>query len=556
MPRWRSAVAAVDWRFVAAWLATLTMIWVTYAFAHRAVVENMERDLRQRLETDTLVLEDHASRALDGVVSNLEAVAALSDSQELANKEKFSRRLRDLLFDDTVVRSLSLVDAQGFVVVSSNLSNVGQRVTQTVLASLGPLPLQPRKGVRFTSSEGQRDVTDPLTVSPAGDAAQMLWLAHIDAGTSDLVAHRWIATINSGFFQNFWSAATPGNDFQLGLFDYNGQRLVSLGRGPADTGLWARGLQAALQVRESGEVAVDGLEDWLVRYRASARHPLVFAMFVDRTLRLEEQFDRTSALRFSALGGSLLASMVIGLFYLGSRRHHRYAWANKQLRQQAHTDALTGLANRRAFDEFVPQELTRAGALGLPLSLLVMDLDHFKIINDRFGHAEGDAVLKEMAKRWQTLLRSSDLIARIGGEEFCVMLPGTGIRQAETVALKLLEETRRKDVAVPGLAPLVPVTVSIGLIGFDACPADADVDTLLKVADSALYRAKVSGRNQAVAVSLYGEHEDRMKFHLLGDKEETIVQIDGSAWLRPDTRPSVAAPANDQQLAEGTEKDK
>lgn len=493
---WRAFLDLGGWRFFAVWLAILALIWVSYAFAHRAIVESMERDLEQRLATDTLVLEDHASRALDGVVSRLEAVAALSAGRDLADKQKFSQQLRDLLFDDTIVRSLSLVDANGFIVVSSNLAHMGQRVTEHVWVSIGPPPAQPRKAVRFGSSLAQRDLTDPPAQSVTDDAATLVWLVQIDARNSDLVGHRWIAAINPGFFQNFWSAATPSKDFQVGLFSYTGQRLVSLSRGPAAAARVGQGVQAALQVRESGEVVLPGLDDWLIRYRASARHPLAFVMWVSRASQAQEQQDRTAAVRWSALISSMLASAVIGLFYLSSRRHHRFVSANKQLHEQAHTDALTGLANRRAFDDWVPRELSRAAARGLPISLMVLDLDHFKSVNDRFGHLAGDEVLKELATRWKTLLRSGDLIARMGGEEFCVLLPGTGVRQAETVARKLLEEARREGVAIPGLASLVPVTLSIGLVGFDTCPADPDARALLQAADAALYRAKQSGRDR------------------------------------------------------------
>ena len=89
-------------------------------------------------------------------------------------------------------------------------------------------------------------------------------------------------------------------------------------------------------------------------------------------------------------------------------------------------------------------------------------------------------------------------IARIGGEEFCVVRPGTGVRQAEFVALKLIEATRGEAVAIPGAADPLPVTVSIGLLGLDACPGDADLASLLQAADAALLRAKEGGRNQFV----------------------------------------------------------
>jgi diguanylate cyclase (GGDEF)-like protein len=488
----------VEWRFVAIWVATLALIWVTYAFAHRAIVKSMELDLAQRLQTYTLLLEDHASRALDGVVSRLEALAALSGRGDLADRDKFSQQLRDLLFDDTIVRSLSLVDANGMIVVSSNRASVGRQVTEPIGASIGPPPAQPRKGARFSGSLAQRDLTEVPAPSVPGNAAPMIWLAQMDAKTSDLAGHRWIVAINSGFFQNFWSAATRSSDFQAGLFSYTGQRLVSLDQGSETSARVGQGVQEALQARESGELVLPGRNDWLIRYRASARHPLAFVMWVSRASQAQEQAERTAALRWAALAGSLVATAVIALFFISSLRQRRFAWANQELQQQAYTDVLTGLANRRAFNHLMPQVLTRAASQGLPFSLMVLDMDHFKSVNDRWGHLAGDAVLQEMAARWKAVLRSQDFIARIGGEEFCVVLPGTGLRQAEFVALKLIEATRREPVAIPGAADPLAVTVSIGLLGLDACPGDADLESLLQAADAALLRAKEGGRNQFV----------------------------------------------------------
>lgn len=527
-------VNALDWRFVAAWLATLTLIWTTYAFAHRAIVESMERDLQERIETHTLLFEDQASRALDGVVSRMEAVAELSAGQELSERQKFSQRLQDLILDDTVVRSLSLIDAQGYIVVSSNLSSVGQRVAKSVLESIGPPPFQARKGVRFSSSLVQRDLTEPPREHLIEGASQSIWLGQIDARNTDLTAHRWIVAINSGFFRNFWDTAIRTNDVQVGLFSYAGQPLVTLGQGPGLTVGLAEAIENSLRIREKGEVNAKAFNDWIIRYRASIRHAVAFVMLVDRTVQLQKQVDRTSVLRMSALAGSLLATAVIWLFYRSFRRYHRFAWANKILRQHAHTDALTGLANRRAFDELVPQELTRSGSLGLPFSLLILDLDHFKKINDRFGHPAGDAVLQEVGRRWQGVIRSDDLIARIGGDEFCVVLPATGVQQARAVALKLLENTRRKAVAAPSVAPLLKINVSIGLVAFDACPDDLDVATLLRAADAALYRAKENRRNQIAAAVFPRKQGGSLSFIEFGQVKTVEASEDDTQWVYAD----------------------
>lgn len=497
----RCKVNAVALRYLALWLAILALIWAAYGFARSAIIDNMERYLQHRLETDTLVLEDHASRALDAVVSRLEAVAALSTLEELNHSRVFSRTLKDMLFDDTTVRSLSLVNAQGLIVASSNLSNVGRPVSQAAWASIGRAAPQSGSAVHFGGALAQRDLPE----LPAHESeSQAIWLGQIEAKAADLAGYRWVAAINTRFFQNFWSAALRRQDVQVGLFNYQGMPLVALGQGPANAAYVAHGLAQALQMRESGELRLEPLSDWRIRYRASSRHPTVFVMFVDQRVQVAQQIERTGTLRWAAWGGSLLATAVIGLFYVIARRYRRTVRMSTQLRQDAQTDALTGLANRRAFNEWAPLELSRAAALGAPLSLMLLDLDHFKSINDQFGHAAGDVVLLVMASRWQALLRSRDLIARIGGEEFCLVLPGTGYSQAQAVAQRLIDETRKEPVILPASETALPVTVSIGVVGIDACPADLTLASLMAMADSALYRAKEKGRNQLEAIAWPG----------------------------------------------------
>jgi len=161
-----------------------------------------------------------------------------------------------------------------------------------------------------------------------------------------------------------------------------------------------------------------------------------------------------------------------------------------RLRRLATTDPLTGLSNRRHFFERGAQELRRAARYRRPLALLMLDIDHFKSVNDRFGHEAGDAVLRDLAERLRTGLRSSDLPGRIGGEEFAALLPETTAEQAEGLAERL-----RAAIAASPLGPGARITVSLGVAL--ALPASEDsIDAVLRRADAALYRAKAGGRNQ------------------------------------------------------------
>jgi diguanylate cyclase (GGDEF)-like protein len=167
---------------------------------------------------------------------------------------------------------------------------------------------------------------------------------------------------------------------------------------------------------------------------------------------------------------------------------------NAELAEQSETDALTGVANRRRFDRALAEESNRAQRHGIALSLLLLDIDHFKAYNDRLGHPAGDRCLRQVADTVRTLgQRSSDLLARFGGEEFVLLLPHMAASEAEQHAHRL--RTALANAALPHPASPVAgvVTVSIGIA--EHRPGD-DGATLLARADAAMYVAKNSGRNR------------------------------------------------------------
>lgn len=172
------------------------------------------------------------------------------------------------------------------------------------------------------------------------------------------------------------------------------------------------------------------------------------------------------------------------------------AW--ESVNDMAMRDALTGLDNRRRFMPAAQRELDLAHRHQQPLALMVLDVDHFKAINDAFGHLSGDEVLIEVARRCQRALRTTDLLARWGGEEFIMLLPNTALPQARQLA----ERVRAAMVAPPRMTVNgveVQVTASLGAAG--AAPGQAlSLDELIKRADIALYQAKETGRDR-VSVS-------------------------------------------------------
>jgi len=172
----------------------------------------------------------------------------------------------------------------------------------------------------------------------------------------------------------------------------------------------------------------------------------------------------------------------------------------RSLEEQSVTDALTGLKNRRFFDERFPEEFRRAQRYGDPVSLMMIDLDHFKQVNDQFGHQMGDVVLRDAAQVIKASVRDPDICARYGGEEFAVILPKTHLSGALTVAERvwrgLKEKVYRQEVPAVGQAGMVEVrvTASIGLAFFPSKDI-LSAELLVKFADEALYQAKRSGRN-------------------------------------------------------------
>jgi diguanylate cyclase (GGDEF)-like protein/PAS domain S-box-containing protein len=164
------------------------------------------------------------------------------------------------------------------------------------------------------------------------------------------------------------------------------------------------------------------------------------------------------------------------------------------LEQLATRDGLTGLANRRCFDDTLHAEWARALRQKTPLSLLMVDVDNFKAYNDAHGHLGGDECLKRIATAVASEMRANDLVARYGGEEFAVILPNQSLKGAAIVAERI--RTRVEQLQVPNrLAPTQHVTVSIGAATAIAGPG-TDASQLVAIADAALYRAKHLGRNR------------------------------------------------------------
>jgi diguanylate cyclase (GGDEF)-like protein len=238
---------------------------------------------------------------------------------------------------------------------------------------------------------------------------------------------------------------------------------------------WATA-QERLPLETAAEAEFDRIDAALADLLAARRAHIAEAA------RVEHRADRVARVGVLAAGS---LGLVLGLLLtlVAWRSMSTNALLMRKLSQLAREDGLTGVANRRTLDERLPQEMARAIRQKYALSVVMIDLDHFKRFNDRRGHAAGDALLRNAAQAWLRQLRPSDLLARYGGEEFTLVLPACGEEQAERM--------------VERLQPLVPdkQTFSAGIATWNGMDGPQE---LLAAADRALLQAKRGGRNRIV----------------------------------------------------------
>ncbi|MBW2100798.1 MAG: sensor domain-containing diguanylate cyclase [Deltaproteobacteria bacterium] len=164
---------------------------------------------------------------------------------------------------------------------------------------------------------------------------------------------------------------------------------------------------------------------------------------------------------------------------------------HEELKRLADTDGLTGLYNRRYLLEKLDREVCRARSYNRPLSLIMIDADYFKSVNDRYGHDVGDRVLRQIAGTCRNILRENDILGRVGGEEFAVILPGADLEKARQVAERLRSGVENNRLSIQNGE--VRITISVGLAQLNSTALDTK--NLMKQADTALYCAKRNGRN-------------------------------------------------------------
>ncbi len=222
---------------------------------------------------------------------------------------------------------------------------------------------------------------------------------------------------------------------------------------------------------------------------------VVYAKF--SPVQFSQPFDLVVPVIFFC--GAIFVFVVCSL----SLRTTRDIMQNYALKQENITDSLMGIFNRRYLDRRLKDETERALNYAHPLSIFLIDIDHFKQVNDNYGHQVGDLVLKNIAQNIKESLRESDVLARYGGEEFVVILPRTQVSTSYTLAERLRHVVANSQLVLPGESDIdilsIGVTVSVGVAGLTSkCK---DYQCLIKNADRALYQAKQNGRNQVIMSS-------------------------------------------------------
>ncbi|PTD95764.1 sensor domain-containing diguanylate cyclase [Pseudothauera lacus] len=251
------------------------------------------------------------------------------------------------------------------------------------------------------------------------------------------------------------------------------------------------------------EVATGAIHDRLLLDQALRliKDPEAFlarveALYADPTLHDVSEIalndDRTLERHSTALWDEQQRYLGRVWFFRDISERKRY---EHLLEAQSNRDPLTGVANRRCFFKRAQEEFARARRTGMALSVIMIDIDRFKRINDRRGHASGDEVLRHLCDSARVLMRESDLLARLGGEEFAILAPDTTVDGAVLLAERLRQHITAQPV-VCGDGP-VSYTISAGIGMLDA--TDASIEGVLRRADNALYAAKRAGRNRAMA---------------------------------------------------------
>jgi diguanylate cyclase (GGDEF)-like protein len=480
-------------------LASLT-IWKVLSSRDRALEEvNVHGlNLTQALETYSEGIVRQSSLLLLGLVERLETEG--SGPMQIQRLSALINRQQPLM---PQMSGITIYDRQGHWLMSSNR----------------PIPAGANSSDRAYFIHHRDDPSrEPFIGPPIRSRSNQEWVITVSRRFNDdrgEFAGVVAVTLGVENFLRLFGKLDIGQDGAIGLSYTDGTLLVrypfreqDMGRNFSKSPIYAKYLVDQSVGTASYTSSLDGVER-LYAFRKSEKLPLITTVAIGKR-------EALAAWRTEALLSAVVVAGLLGLtgligwcLILDIRRRtqvegelriaqQQLLGSNRQLELLAMKDALTGLANRRCFDQTLATEARRAQRDGSSLALLMIDIDYFKRFNDALGHVAGDACLQAVARVLdECVRRPSDLVARYGGEEFAVIMPATDIDGAAVVAQLIIERLQQANIAHPS-SPVARVSLSIGIAAARGSRLDP-AHGLIESADQALYQAKTAGRNRFMA---------------------------------------------------------
>lgn len=468
-------------------------------------MSSRERTLEE-IDTHSLNLTQALSTYSEGIVRQ-SALILLGLVERLETEGSGPRQIE---------RLKQLVDRQQPLMPQLSGITVYDRDGRWLMSSNRPIPAGANSSDRAYFIHHRDDPSrEPFIGLPIRSRSNNEWVITISRRFNDAqgeFAGVVAVTLGVENFLRLFGQIDLGHEGAIGLSYTDGALLVrypfreqDMGRNFSQSPIYAKYLVDKSVGTASFTSSLDGVER-LYAFRKSDKLPLVSTVALGKREALAA-WQLEALLSAGVVSGLLVLTGAIGGLLIRAMRRRDLAEgelrlaqqqlldSNQQLEHLARHDALTGLANRRCFDQALAQESARARRSGASLALLMIDIDHFKRFNDTYGHPAGDAWLQHVARLFSACVRRPcDLLARYGGEELVAILPDTDAAGATAIARAMIECLVQEPVAHQG-SPLARVTVSIGI----ACATDSAAEngeTLLERADQALYVAKQTGRNR------------------------------------------------------------
>ncbi|MGE6994759.1 sensor domain-containing diguanylate cyclase [Pseudomonas sp. NPDC047961] len=495
MFRRRSTEAQAGLVVVAALLATLVPMWAILNAWLKHESELVEQAARNDAMNLAIAFEEHVHsvvRYADALIQDVrEELVKDPDAFQAIAKTKLPRY-------ETLVGQLALIDAEGWL-VGSSLDPLAKKVD-----------LSDREHFRVhrdNLGQDQLFVSKPILGRVSGIwSIQLTRPVSKDGKFSGVV----VLSIPVTFFTDFYKQINIGSHGLIALVGLDRVPRAAASSINLDARLDGMVVPGDRPYFDStkpdkgfyrGPSAIDHL-DRLTAYRRLKEAGLVVIVQLSPAEYLAASRERRQFLIFCAAAISILLLAFASFLYFATQRHLKNTAALKRahdsLQKIISIDLLTGARSRRDFLETLESELGRAQRHGTPLSLVLLDIDFFKQVNDTYGHPIGDVVLKELSSLCSAVLRTHDVFGRLGGEEFGLILPHTDGEGAVLVAEKL--RVAVENAVIPTDRGPVRITVSVGVAS--AIPAVDDSSSLIVRADDALYTAKQTGRNRVCFASL------------------------------------------------------